>query len=344
MGNSFEKVIAAFGFQVENVNCSPIGNGLINATFLLLDNITRKEYILQEINRIVFKDPRKIAGNIRITANYLTKHFPDYLFPSPIQTMDGEEMICINDSCWRLMPYIGNSVVFDAVHSSEIAYQAAKAFAGFTKRLDACSLGQIQHTIPDFHNLSLRVEQFQNAIQKAQKDRLSYAEALIKQLNTYLFIEDLYIDWTTSPEFKQRLQHHDTKISNVLLHKTTHQGLCVIDLDTLMPGFIFSDFGDMVRTYLSPVTENEKDLDKIIVRKEYFEAIQKGYLEEKGEVMTQREKESLFNAGLIMIYMQSLRFLTDFLNGDMYYRVDYPLHNFDRAMNQFTLLDRYSRM
>lgn len=344
MGNSIEKIIVAFGFQVENVNYSPIGNGLINATFLLQEKVEFKDYILQEINRHVFKEPHKIAKNIRITANYLTKHFPDYLFPSPIQTVDGKEMACINNSYWRLIPYIENSIVFDEVDSVEIAYQAAKTFAGFTKRLNDCPLDDIQHTIPNFHNLSLRVEQFEKAIQAAQRDRLNHAESLIQKLKHYLFIEDIYKEWTTSPEFKQRLQHHDTKISNVLLHQSSNQGLCVIDLDTLMTGYIFSDFGDMVRTYLSPVSENETDLDKIIVRKEYFEAIQKGYLEEKGEVMTPKEKESLFNAGLIMIYMQSLRFLTDYLNRDAYYRVNYPLHNYDRAMNQFILLHRYMKL
>jgi hypothetical protein len=134
--------------------------------------------------------------------------------------------------------------------------------------------------------------------------------------------------------------HHDTKINNVLLNKDTYEGICVCDLDTLMPGKIISDLGDMVRTYVCPVSEEERDFSLIVIRDEYYEALMQGYLAEIGGTLTKVEKEQLFFAGKFMIYMQGIRFLTDYLNGDVYYPIKYPAHNYDRAKNQLVLLRR----
>jgi Ser/Thr protein kinase RdoA (MazF antagonist) len=142
-----------------------------------------------------------------------------------------------------------------------------------------------------------------------------------------------------NPEFKLRVTHHDTKISNVLFDQEG-KGLCVIDLDTVMPGYFISDVGDMMRTYLSPVSEEEKELDKIVVRDEFYKAIVEGFYKEMKEELTETEKKYFFYAGTFMIYMQALRFFTDFLNDDIYYGAKYPRHNFMRAKNQLVLLEQ----
>ena len=174
----------------------------------------------------------------------------------------------------------------------------------------------------------------------AKEERKQFAEELVEQFLRHSDIAVTFEALKTDPEFSDRLMHHDTKINNVLLRKGSYEGICVCDLDTLMPGKIISDLGDMVRTYVCPVSEEERDFSQIQVREEYYEALMKGYLSEVGGTLSDTEKAHLFYAGKFMIYMQGIRFLTDYLNGDVYYPVKHPQHNYDRAMNQLTLLER----
>ena len=342
MERKFDSILTQFGFNKEDFDYSPIGNGLINHTFCLTNRLSAQQFILQEINSTVFKNPEKIAKNIRLTSDYLKIHYPNYLFLEPLKSIEKQDLVVREGSFWRLLPFIKNAIAYDVVDTPEKAYEAAKTFGGLTRRLEGCDLTLFECVLDNFHDLTFRTDQFTQALKNGDPDRLSTAESLIQQLKKYNFIEEIYSEWINSEKYKLRIQHHDTKLSNVLLHEETYKGLCVIDLDTLMPGYIFSDFGDMMRTYLSPVSEEETDLEKIIVRSDYFNMITKGYLEEVGAILTTEEKKALFNAGLIMMYMQSLRFLTDYLNGDVYYKIHSPKHNYERALNQFTLLERYN--
>jgi thiamine kinase-like enzyme len=185
----------------------------------------------------------------------------------------------------------------------------------------------------------LRYVQFEKAIKDGNKERIKQSAAIISFLKNQYKIVTISEQISNNNDFKKRVTHHDSKISNVLFDEN-NKGLCVIDLDTVMPGYFISDFGDMMRTYLSPVSEEEKDLSKIEIREEYFKAIADGYLSEMGNELSAVEKKYLVYAGKFMVYMQALRFLTDHLNNDTYYGAKYEGHNFIRANNQAALLKK----
>ena len=198
-------------------------------------------------------------------------------------------------------------------------------------------MDELKTTIPQFHDLSLRYKQFQDALEKGNKERIGEAAELIGIVKQNADVVAEFENIKTNPDFKLRVTHHDTKISNVLFDDMD-KGLCVIDLDTVMSGYFISDVGDMMRTYLSPVSEEETDFSKIEVRDDFYKAIVRGYFNEMQNELTQDEKQHFFYAGKFMIYMQALRFLTDYLNNDAYYGEKHPKHNFFRAKNQVVLL------
>ncbi len=205
--------------------------------------------------------------------------------------------------------------------------------------LSGFSVDTLKITLPDFHNLSLRYSQFETTIKEGNKERIKQSISMISFLKDQHEIVSISEQISNNPAFIKRVTHHDSKISNVLFDDN-NKGLCVVDLDTVMPGYFISDFGDMMRTYLSPVSEEEKDLSKIEIREEYFKAIAKGYLSEMAKELTTVEKGYLVYAGKFMVYMQALRFLTDYLDNDIYYGSKYEGQNFYRANNQVSLLKK----
>jgi Ser/Thr protein kinase RdoA (MazF antagonist) len=334
-----KEILDAFGVTTSESDIKKFGSGHINNTFLL-NGIDGKKYILQRINTYVFKEPEVIARNLRLAASYLAEHHPDYLFITPVTTVTGEDLFHYKGEYWRMIPFIPSSTSVDQADTPKQAYEAAKQFGRMARYLHGIDLHEFKATIPNFHNLTLRYAAFQEAIRTAKDERKQFAETLVDQFLKYSDIAVTFEKLKTDPAFTDRLMHHDTKINNVLLDKDTYEGICVCDLDTLMPGKIISDLGDMVRTYVSPVSEEERDFSRIEVREDYYEALMKGYLSEVGGTLTGTERKHLFYAGQFMIYMQGIRFLTDYLNGDVYYPVKYPEHNYDRAKNQLTLLER----
>lgn len=333
-------ILEAFGLREADYQAERFGSGHINNTFRLKHKKRGSDYILQRINTQVFKEPEVIARNHRMAADYLAKHAPDYFFLTPVRTVTGEDLYMRNDEYWRLLPYIGHTIAINEAGSPKQAYEAASQFGKMARLLSDIDLHDFRPSIPNFHNLTLRYSSFQDAIRQAPEERKEQAEETINAFLEHSGIAVMFEELKTDRDFRDRLMHHDTKINNVLLDDKTFEGVCVIDLDTLMPGKLISDLGDMVRTYVSPVSEEERDLEKIEVREDYYEALMKGYLSQVGKDLTRIEKEVLFYAGRFMIYMQGIRFLADYLNGDIYYPVKYPGHNLTRACNQLTLLQR----
>jgi hypothetical protein len=238
-----------------------------------------------------------------------------------------------------MFPFIRGSHSKDVVETADQAYEAAVQFGRFTGLLSGLDVAQLKITIPLFHDLDLRYQQFLESIETGNYERIIESNFLIRELLGHSDIVTEFQKIKSDPLFKLRVTHHDTKISNVLFDKE-NKGLCVIDLDTIMPGYFISDVGDMMRTYLSPVSEEEEDFDKIVIREDIYKAIVQGYYNEMKGELTETEKSHFFYAGKFMIYMQALRFLTDHLNDDRYYRAKYPGHNFVRAGNQLILLQR----
>ena len=332
-----KEILFQFGLAEENFQVIPFGSGLINATWKITDKEANAKYILQKINQQIFKQPLDIAFNIRLIDDYLKEQFPDYLFVSPVVTMAGNEFVKNDDGYYRMFPFITNSHTIDVVEKPQQAYEAARQFGRFAKLLSGFNASKLKITLPDFHNLTLRYQQFELALETGNPERIEQSKGLIAAIKQNKRIADEYEIY--KEKFTVRVTHHDTKISNVLFDGAG-KGLCVIDLDTLMPGYFISDVGDMMRTYLCPVNEEEKDFSKINIRKEFYEAIVNGYLSEMGAGLTDIEKQYFHYAGEFMIYMQAIRFLTDHLNDDSYYGAKYEGHNFVRAGNQITLLQR----
>jgi len=333
-----DEVLKKYGLEKEPVTISPLTQGLINTTWKISTN--GNSYILQKINNQVFKRPEDLAENISLVAEYLQNNNPEYFFAAPIKTIDGLPLVYIKElGYYRLFPFVNGSHAKETVETPEQAFEAARQFGRFTKNLSGLDTDKLKTTIPSFHNLTLRHAQFLEVLKTGNAERIAKTINQIKQVQQFSWIVEKFDQIKINPEFKLRVTHHDTKISNVLFDKND-KGICVIDLDTVMPGYFISDVGDMMRTYLSPVNEEEKDFEKIEVRNDFYKAIVQGYLSEMEAELTNAEKESFFYAGIFMIYMQAVRFLTDYLNDDKYYGEKYPDHNLIRAENQLVLLQR----
>ncbi len=333
-----QSVLPAYGFDEKSLTVEAFGSGLINNTWKV--TASGIEYILQRVNHTVFKEPNNIANNISLIGAYLRKNHPEYRFISPVISSAGNEMIFHKEKGYfRMFPFVPGSHSKDTVETPGEAYEAATQFGKFTRLLHGIDIEKLKLTIPCFHDLTLRYQQFLLALEKGNKQRIDESASLIKSLASHVDIVTEYGYIITNPEFKLRVTHHDTKISNVLFDKEG-KGLCVIDLDTVMPGYFISDVGDMMRTYLCPVSEEESDFEKIDVRKEFYKAIVQGYYNEMKDELTETEKKYFFYSGTFMIYMQAIRFLTDYLNDDVYYGAKYPKHNLIRAQNQSVLLEQ----
>ncbi|MBO9204026.1 MULTISPECIES: phosphotransferase enzyme family protein [Niastella] len=338
----FNKILFHFGLTPDQYSVEPFGSGLINHTWKVSPVNGQDCFILQKINSAVFKHPFDIAANMTSLGNHLRQHYPTYLFAGALPTTTGDYLyVDEQQQHFRLLPFVPNSHSLDRVNTPEQAFEAARQFARFTHLLSGFDTGVLKITIPQFHDLSLRYNQFTTALINGNPERIRESADLIRYLEQQQSLVHTYEQIKNNPSFRLRVIHHDTKISNVLFD-SRYQGLCVIDLDTVMPGYFISDVGDMMRTYLSPVSEEEKNFALITIRDSFFTAIAHGYLEELRFELTPTEKEHFVYAGQFMIYMQALRFLTDHLNNDVYYGARYEGHNFMRAQNQAVLLQQYN--
>lgn len=337
----FENILSVYGLDADQTKVQSFGDGLINHTWKV--NSGKENYILQKVNNKVFKNPADIDKNLSMLSKYLSKEDPEYLFVSPVVAANGESLIHIDTGYFRLFPFIEGSTSLNALTKEEEAYEAAKQFGKFSKILAGFKAEELNITIPDFHNLILRYAQFTDACKQALPERLEKAKECITFVNNHQCIVNTYREIIDNKDIPLRVIHHDTKINNVLFDNSNN-GICVIDLDTVMPGYFISDVGDMMRTYLSPASEEETDFSKIYIRKEFFKAIHDGYMQEMEIVLTPEEKQYFTYSGEFIIYMQAIRFLTDYLQNDTYYGANYEGHNLNRAKNQIVLLKKYLKV
>ncbi len=333
-----DQILPLYGIQPVKSDIQLFGDGLINHTWKITTESAG--YILQKVNQSVFKKPQDIDQNITLLNAFLKDKHPEYLFVTPLCGSSGKSLIETPAGFFRLFPFVENSHSLNVLNRKEEAYEAAKQFGKFSMLLNDFDVTQLHITLSDFHNLSLRYEQFLSAVQRATEERKTKSSALISFINEHKNLVEIYNSIVHNQEIPLRVIHHDTKINNVLFDPQ-NKGICVIDLDTVMPGYFISDVGDMMRTYLSSANEEETDLNKINVRIDFFKAIYDGYMEEMGSVLTETEKKYFVYAGKFIIYMQAIRFLADYLQDDIYYGEKYPEHNFNRAANQIQLLRKY---
>ncbi len=332
-----EVIIQSFGLNPASFLVQPIGTGHIHKTYKLTGG---PGYILQRVNKEVFKQPEIIASNLRLASDYLEENFPQYPFLSAIPSSDNKEMVYDKEGFpWRLFPFRENTITLDNVNTIQEAFSAAREFARLTRCLDKVEVDKFRETIPGFQDLTLRFQQFETSLTQTTEERKRIAGPSIDACMAFQPMVNHYEDLIKNGTLRLRITHNDTKINNILFDAVSHEAVCVIDLDTLMPGYFIYDLGDMVRTFVSPVSEEEKYFSKIVFRKDIYGALLEGYLSQMGEVMSEEEKSAIPFAGKMMTYIMALRFLTDYLNGNVYYHITYPEQNLVRAGNQLRLLE-----
>ncbi len=322
-----------------NATAIPLKQGLINETFEV--HSVQGDFILQNINTQIFKDPFAIDHNIKAIGQYYYTNQPDQLFTHLVPNLVGETLIKWAGKHYRAFKKI-DGIALDVLTTASQAKAAANQFGLFTASLIEFPIAQLKVTIPQFHDLALRYHQFEQAMIHGDAIRITQAKEAILFLQSHQAYVKQWLHFTGHHDAHLRVTHHDTKISNVLFKEDA--AICVIDLDTTMPGYFISDIGDMCRTYLCPVNEACEDLNLIKVLPERWTAIQEGYLEAMGEFLTNFEKDYFAFSGQSIIYMQALRFLTDFLELDKYYRVERPDQNLDRTLNQNQLLIEFNQL
>ena len=336
-----KKIFETYGWEVTNYDA--IHQGLINSTYSI--NTAQGDFIVQSINHNVFKDPWAIDKNINAIGAFLNKTKPDYLFTHLIPNKDQQTLIEWEGGFYRAFHKI-EGYALSVLDTANQVEEAATQFAQFTSILKEFNAETLIDTLPNFHNLSLRYQQFDDALVKGDPTRISASKDAIDFLKDHKNYVDQYERFIQHPDVKKRVTHHDTKISNVLFQKQGmhEKAICVIDLDTTMSGYFISDVGDMCRTCLCAVSEEEKDLDKITVDVTKWDGLKKGYLSYMKDELSGFEMDHFVFGGQFLIYMQALRFLTDHLNRDIYYGAKYEGQNFVRTLNQIRLLEVYNEM
>jgi Ser/Thr protein kinase RdoA (MazF antagonist) len=333
-----------FDLQGDILGFRAFGSGHINDTFLI--ETSAQKYVIQRINHEVFKKPAAVMANIQLICEYQKNKLIKQ--KESINRQILQVVPTINSSYyytdksgnfWRTYIYVPDTVTFDIVENEKQAFQAGKGFGKFQRLLADLPPELLHETIPHFHHLSWRYEQLEKAIDHntarrvdSVKPLISFAlsrKAIAHQLDTYL----------SNGSLPLRATHNDTKINNVLMDKQTQEVVCVIDLDTAMAGAVIYDFGDLVRSSLSLSQEDEQDLSKIQLRMSIFKALSEGYLSETKHFITSSEKSLLVFGGKMITLIMGIRFLTDYLSGDVYYKIKYPTHNLDRCQTQFRLVE-----
>jgi aminoglycoside phosphotransferase (APT) family kinase protein len=328
----------AAGFGLRNAFVEPLGSGLIHYTYRAVAD--GQAIVLQQINTKVFADPNALVQNYLVVYDHLRQQ-GGIQIPAPVPATNGSWLLRDADgNSWRATEYIANSYSPDATDDPRAAFTTSSCFAQFSKALSGIDKSRLQVVLADFHDLTFRYHQFEDTVARVYGLRLMRATHVIAELRERKYLVDFYASIKNNPEYPVRLMHHDCKIGNILFDKDSKEVICPIDLDTIMPGKYFSDLGDMIRTMACTVDENSREWELIDVRPEFYNAIVEGYLHGIGSELTQAEKENIHKSGLLMTYMQTARFLTDFLNGDVYYRTTYPEQNLNRALNQLILLEK----
>ncbi|HET7103037.1 MAG TPA: aminoglycoside phosphotransferase family protein [Terracidiphilus sp.] len=325
------------------MSAAPYGSGHINDTF-------RVEFqragvavptILQHINHNIFKQPASLMENIE----RVTQHLAGKVASEPdrerrvlrlISARDGRTWhVDAQGNHWRMYRFIGKARTYDAVQNQRQAFEAAKAFGRFQKMLADLPAPRLHDTIPDFHHTPKRFAALESAIEADEAGRA----VLAKQEIEFALERKSMADVLVNAGLPERVTHNDTKFNNVMLDDATGEGICVVDLDTVMPGLAAYDFGDMVRTTTSPALEDERDLRKVTMQFPMFEVLVRGYLASAGGFLTREEKQHLAFAGKLITFEIGIRFLTDFLAGDRYFKVHREGHNLDRCRTQFKLIE-----
>lgn len=319
-------------------------NGLINTTYFV-ETIDEEKYILQKINTYVFKNPEELMNNISSVTHYLRKKIMAAGGDPERETLrfyrgDGDKFYITDDdgSAWRLYHFVDDSYTVDATKDHNIFRNAGMTFGRFMHLLDGYPAQQLHETIAGFHNTPARYRTFIESVEKNASGRKDDCLEEIKFVTERKADTEYVLNLCEKGLIPTRVTHNDSKINNVLFDTKTGKGVCVIDLDTVMPGVSLYDFGDTLRSGANNTREDDANLDNVFFDLDLFRSYTEGFLSETADCLTQAEKENLPFGVKLMTFECGMRFLTDYIDGDVYFRTDYPAHNLVRARNQFKLV------
>ncbi len=328
---------AAWGLS-PHAQFAPLGSGLINRTLLVTDDGRRR--VLQCLNTQVFRNPAQVMRNCHMVTTHLGRERAagryDYAVLELVPTRAGESAAILPDGTWwRMVGHVPGTRTHDTACNTSLVFEAGRGFGAFTAALSGLDVDDVGEVIPRFHDPVARFEAFLAAMQADRAGRVATTQA---ECESALGYRDVLDHWRglLDAGLPWRVTHNDCKLNN-LLFDADDRARCVIDLDTVMPGSLLFDFGDMARTMVSPVPEDSTDLARVGMRHDYFAALAEGYIKGCGALLTPLERDNLVFAARLVTGVMALRFLTDWLDGDRYYRIDRPAHNLDRARNQFAL-------
>lgn len=337
------RILDQFQLKEKVVSVEPFGNGHINDTLKVTVENNEVKYVLQRINHLIFNNVDMLQNNIHTVTTHIRRKLEekgvadiDRKVLTFLPAKDGKNYYFDGDSYWRVCLFIPRSKSYEEV-SPELSYEAGKAFGEFQSMLSDLPEGALGETIPNFHNMEFRLQQFHEAIANDPAGRLEEVSSLVEEIekraDSMCIQERMYREG----KLKKRTNHCDTKVNNILFDEEGNV-LCVIDLDTVMPGFVLSDIGDFIRTAGNTGAEDDENLDNVRVNIPIFEAYTHGYMETARSFLTPMEIQLLPYGGRLLTYMQTVRFLTDYINGDVYYKIHRPKHNLIRTKAQFKLL------
>lgn len=340
-----QKIIENFQIDAPVVSIEPFGGGHINDTYhVRMQKSSGSDYLLQKINNYVFKDVAGLMNNISV----VTTHLREKIAARNIEDVENRSLVLIgvkdgtlyyedeNNQFWRVFNFIDDHKVYDGAPNTEIAFEGARMFGKFLNDLSDLNASSVTETIPNFHNIKFRLDNLEQAIRENPKKRVIQVMAEIKYVRSSYEIMSVILRLGEKGSIRSRIVHNDTKINNVLFDQQ-NKGLCVIDLDTIMPGYVHYDFGDGVRTCANTGSEDDFDLKNISYDLEMYKAFSSGYMESVNSVLNETERSTLAHAALLFPFIMGVRFLTDYIAGDVYYKINYEEHNLVRARAQLKL-------
>ncbi|MCL2629919.1 MAG: phosphotransferase [Firmicutes bacterium] len=343
-----EQILKNFNINGKLLSYQAYGEGHINETFLCVFDSGEK-YLLQKINANVFKNVPALMRNVEFVTDFLrTKLINSGKDPlrnglTLIKTLNGERFYAERNDYYRVCVFIEGAICYQTAENEEIFYETAIGFGNFANLLSDFNANLLSDTIKDFHDTEKRYTAFEKAVNEDSFKRVKSAESEIAFALKMKKYAPIITNLLKSGKIPLRVTHNDTKLNNVLFDALTNKALAVIDLDTVMRGSLLYDFGDAIRSGCNSATEDEEDLSKVTFLKDYYQAFLNGYLTALGDKITPCEKEHLSVSALIMTLECGVRFLTDYLNGDTYFKIHKQNHNLFRARTQFKLVEEIER-
>ena len=340
--SEFKKICSQFRLYGEFIGIESFGNGHINDTYRVAFNQggKRVHYILQRINTNVFRTPVSLMDNVQRVTEHLSRKCKDSRETMTLVLAKNWKPYIVDEknNYWRVYLFIEGTKSYDVLETKEQAFEAARVFGKFQADLVDLPGPRLIETIPNFHNTPSRIADLERAIKEDAAGRAKEVAAEIDFVLSRKSDAEILLKLNREGAIPERITHNDTKINNVLIDEETGKGLCAIDLDTVMPGLVHYDFGDMIRAGTSPAPEDETDLSKITMQFPMYEALLRGFCASSGKVLTDAEFEYLPFSGKLITLEIGTRFLTDYLQGDIYFKIHRPGHNLDRARSQFQLV------